>query len=424
MTRRAAQRPVLGLALLLALLFNIPISLAGIGPVLVHASHLSQPLVGVWSDTYKSHNITDTSLTSGEFTVKVNVTETPPINGYEFRLNYNTAVLTATKAIVKEGTFFGDKCFICLNDTSSAGAVRVTISVAGAYVRSGNGTLAFITFQVIGLGATVLDINRDSLALGASQVPHQTQDGLFANTTAKPPVAQFTFTPPQPVQGMDVTFDASASKDPDGTIVSYFWRWGADPRTDTTTNPVIIHMFKDVNGKPTYGTFTVSLTVRDDTGLTAQETEQVVVTRLPVRDVLIGSFESSLLTASPGQKVTLSVTVANLGTFDENTTLTISTGTTLIATREISLPSGQSTDLDIPWDTAGLAPSVYRVWANVTAVQGETNIEDNSRSIFVNIVGGASGASTPLIIGAGIGVVAITGFLVFLLRRRKPRVET
>ena len=381
--------------------------------------------IGIWSDTYKSYNITDLFLTVGQFTVKVNVTETPTINAYEFFLDYRTSYIIPTKVIIKEGTFFGDSCVLCLNETSTPGVVRVSIGVTGANAKAGSGTLAFITFQVVGIGATALNLRDDKFLLGGNLIDHTTQDGLFSNTLAKPPLAQFTHSPTTPVQGDTVTFDASGSTDTDGRIVSYFWRWGDDTGTSPTPNLVITHVFRDRNGNPTYGTFTVSLRVTDDTGLTDSTSAQITVTRLPFHDVLIGSLTSNFLTANPGQIVTLSVSVTNGGTYVETTQLRVYVGSTLLDTREgISLNPGQSADFEIKWDTTGFAPSVYRITANVTAVPNETNIANNSDdSTFVSIVSAGTGLSASLIVGSSVGATAIMALAFFLLRRRKPKAE-
>jgi len=72
--------------------------------------------------------------------------------------------------------------------------------------------------------------------------------------------------------GAPITFDASASNDPDGTIVLYEWDWdGNGIYDDSTTDPTIAHTWYD-----SY-TGTVGLRVTDDGGLTATATTTVEV---------------------------------------------------------------------------------------------------------------------------------------------------
>jgi len=69
------------------------------------------------------------------------------------------------------------------------------------------------------------------------------------------PVASFTYT----VSGTTLNFNASASYDGDGSIVSYFWNFG-DGTTGTGVAPS--------HGFPYQGWFPVTLTVTDNTGRT------------------------------------------------------------------------------------------------------------------------------------------------------------
>jgi PKD repeat protein len=84
----------------------------------------------------------------------------------------------------------------------------------------------------------------------------------------EPPTAAFKVTTPSPHHGTPVAFDGSASKDPDGTITTYSWNFG-----DTTSGS---------GAKPSHtytkaGTFTVTLTVTDSSGLKATVSHKVVV---------------------------------------------------------------------------------------------------------------------------------------------------
>jgi hypothetical protein len=77
----------------------------------------------------------------------------------------------------------------------------------------------------------------------------------------EPPTASFTYSPSIPGPGDIITFDASASFAPGGSIASYSWDFG-DGAVTTTSNPIITHSY------PIDGNYTVQLTVTDNNDLT------------------------------------------------------------------------------------------------------------------------------------------------------------
>src|SRR5205807_2557857 len=87
-----------------------------------------------------------------------------------------------------------------------------------------------------------------------------------------PPTAFFTANPHPAVVGRTVTFDASASFDPDGTIVSYTWEFG-----DSTGGSGVVATHSYANP----GVFTVNLTVVDNQTLSSSATHQVTVNAPP-----------------------------------------------------------------------------------------------------------------------------------------------
>jgi PKD repeat protein len=112
---------------------------------------------------------------------------------------------------------------------------------------------------------------------GATNSASQT---ITVTSPNRPPVASFTFSPANPNPGDTVTFDASASSDPDGSIVSYSWNFGDG---NTASGVTATHVYASA------GTYTVTLTVRDNQGATstAQKTIQVgPVTTLPGMPVI------------------------------------------------------------------------------------------------------------------------------------------
>src|SRR5436309_2390769 len=84
------------------------------------------------------------------------------------------------------------------------------------------------------------------------------------------PTAAFTFTPANPTPNQVITFNASTSSDTDGTIASYSWNFG-DGNTTTVSTATITHRY------PVANTYSVTLTVTDNTGGTGSVSHSVVV---------------------------------------------------------------------------------------------------------------------------------------------------
>jgi PKD repeat protein len=82
------------------------------------------------------------------------------------------------------------------------------------------------------------------------------------------PTATFTVSPTNPETEETVTFDASGSDSPDGTIQTYDWDFDGDGTTDeTTTTPTATTTYSSA------GDFTVELTVTDNDGETDTATQ-------------------------------------------------------------------------------------------------------------------------------------------------------
>lgn len=77
--------------------------------------------------------------------------------------------------------------------------------------------------------------------------------------------------PETPLVNETVVFDASASYDPDGTIVSYSWDFGEGTSTVTTPEPIIDHTYR------AEGNYTVTLNATDNDGLSDTESKSLTV---------------------------------------------------------------------------------------------------------------------------------------------------
>lgn len=118
-------------------------------------------------------------------------------------------------------------------------------------------------------------------AITAAQVAEQWRLGSTVVTTpvSAPPTAAFGAT----VNNLSATLDASASTDPDGTIASYRWDFGDG---STGTGQVASHTYAAA------GSYTVSLTVTDNSGQLSTATKTVTATSPPVTSVVVDNAQS------------------------------------------------------------------------------------------------------------------------------------
>ncbi len=84
----------------------------------------------------------------------------------------------------------------------------------------------------------------------------------------KPPIAQFSYSPEDPITGESVLFNASASTDPDGIINDYRWIINNDAIQDSV---IVTRTFFSE------GTYDITLTVIDDDGDTNQKIDMLTV---------------------------------------------------------------------------------------------------------------------------------------------------
>jgi hypothetical protein len=190
----------------------------------------------VWSPDLHSSNITSlTAFPVGSvFTVKVNLTSSARLGGFDISLDYNITegpnVLQATGASLAGGLFDPNNpptgCFIFVAEHEvdiPPGQIRFAAVVAGGCSVPGTGTLFSVSFQVTGVGATSIDIVQYQQGIPRSQVVdsnsalvnYQPVDAYFQDKPGIPPVASFSFSPQLPLSNQTVTFDATSSYDSD-----------------------------------------------------------------------------------------------------------------------------------------------------------------------------------------------------------------
>jgi PKD repeat protein len=171
-------------------------------------------------------------------------------------------------------------------DTTAAAATQIIPYVDGTAVSytkvdSGTGAGPFANSTLNFMSRNGTDLfgagDMDEVALYTTTLSSTTIHNHYTTgagiTGNQAPTASFTATPSAPLTGQAVTFDASASADPDGSIVKYEWDLdGNGTYETTTTTPTTTKTYS------TAGTVVVGLRVTDNGGATGTTTRSVSIT--------------------------------------------------------------------------------------------------------------------------------------------------
>ena len=368
---------------------------------------------------------------SKQFNITVNVANVADLFAWQVYLSWNSSILDFVSWA--EGDFLkaqpqGTQTAEDLNQTEHPGAIDIGVSTLGEYKGvSGSGILADVTLQVKALGNTAIEftpgiqsfeglytsILLDSAwAVGQPRledfISHATVGGSFVNVGVPEPI--FTFSPSKPAANTTVTFNASASYDPEGLpLVAYAWDFGDGTNG---TGAVVSQIYSKV------GSYTVVLNITDAESLTNTASKTVQIRYL--HNVAVNSVSANPLGVKTGESVTITVIVKNLGAATETFEVTVFYADTELSRQTVSnLAPDETKTLTFTWVTSGVAEGTYAIKAVAQTVSGETSVADNVRPDgIVEVKPGEQSFPTLLVVG-GVGVVAAAGIGFFLIRRRK-----
>jgi len=196
--------------------------------------------------------VTDDESATNSFSWIINVLDyLPPIASFSFqpsgpRINQEVAFNASSSSdtdgyIISYEWFFGD------NTKGTGIAINHTYTTAGLY--------------------------NVTLKVTDSQNLTDTFSAFITVTANLPPKARFVFSPSNPQPSQTITFDASSSQDEDGTIISYFWKFGDG------TNSTGITTTHKYNAE---GKFSVLLNVTDNDNATNTFTQTITVSIPPI----------------------------------------------------------------------------------------------------------------------------------------------
>jgi len=236
------------------------------------------------------------------------------VNGVAYTLYDGRATWDYTGSVSNSGTGGNLSPIASFTTTPASAGIGVPIALSAAGSSDPDGSIVSYGWDfgdgTTGSGATA---SKSYAAAGTYTITLTVTDngGLAASTTHtvtivaanQPPVANFSATPASTTVGVPITFSGTGSTDPGGSIVGYAWDFG-----DGTTG-------SGVTTSKSYaaaGSYTVTLTVTDNGGLTGSTTGTVVIApagsgvttvwlddALPARAQAGGSEPFTWITGSP-----------------------------------------------------------------------------------------------------------------------------
>ena len=252
------------------------------------------------------------------------------------------------------------------------------------------------------------DNYRIYLALQALNAP--TSKEPLANL---PPIAAFTITPSPAIVNQVVTFNASLSYDPDGTIVSYEWDFG-DGYITNTTEDTIKHSYSEA------GIYEVTLTVTDDNGAKNSTTKMITV--VPAKPSVSISTDKYEYTA--GDVMLINITITNPGNEWQNVKFLwrldipdYNLSFKVINNKSILLPPEFKKTFVISWRLPKLRASFNASW--YVALYDGTISEDTADWRYV----GKKGGGRDIAIAEYLREIERSGFLA-ALNQRDERAES
>lgn len=394
-------------------------------------------------DSYGSPNVFSTALTPGKrFSINITVDYVEELWAYQVEMFFNASILRGIEYV--DGGFLGSAGGTVI---SAAGQgfdnVNGKLNLFSSFLfpkenlPTGGGTLAVITFEVVGIGGSRLAFGNDSGLANATggwwlrpdyvknpihkvENPSVFTDGYFDN---RPPL----YLTPALVKGIvfngNFTVSANVSNMTDLYSYNFYIYWNSsilgavevaegsflkDQPGGTefhfTMNNTGGYLQVDssalgasgVSGQGTLANITFNV---KGVGSSPIRLKYVLLRDSSLQPIQIRTADSQFLkvhdiavtgiTVSPkgvkagsGELVTINVTLSNVGGFDEtNINVTAYYGENSIGNKTVpGLAMGDHTILTYIWNTSGVSPGKYVIKAVAGAVPEEANKKDNTFS--------------------------------------------
>lgn len=245
--------------------------------------------------------------------INASVADVSDLYAWQITVFFAPGLLNCTNATLPSGHVFAGKTFIEVTPVidNVGGSVIFGLTLIGSVSGfSGSGTLCQLGFAVMGRGVSNLNY---SIPYGGDTfledsdlnvIPSLMNNGYFDNRISQPepqpPVAAFDYSPKPVLVGQLVTFNGSASYDPDGTVVFWSWNFGD---SGTGSGQLATHTYASE------GNFTVTLAVFDNDNFTDSTSKVVSVYTSHPAQLYVDPPEIVDPTLLPPALVSINVTV-------------------------------------------------------------------------------------------------------------------
>jgi hypothetical protein len=383
--------------------------------------------------------IVNASLTPcNNFTISINILEATQLYAFNFTLNFNATLLSATSA--EPGTFFPSTAICTVEINNTAGTVDFSATLQSPETpKNGNGTLATVTFHVQNLGMCNLTLTETALYNQESQpLPHNTRDGYFNNML----IAKLAVDPPEIIDPAMVpprTFEINITINDVENMYAYQFTLDYDPNIIVCIGIMFRDALNETNYTPqfsvnnTKGSVWVAVNYHPpaqpittyqpvslvtlifrvkgmgatyldlhDTDLYDSNGQPITHEALDglflalIRDVAVINVTASPTKVYAGRSVNINITVRNEGDIAETFNVTAYYDDNPIGTITVeNLAPDQETAITLIWNTAGLQPcSNFTISAEASPLPFEMDLADNTfvdGTVKIKLLGDVNG---------------------------------
>lgn len=252
-------------------------------------------------------NFTSSTNTFAIAAVDVNGTETTLSNTLTYYTEESVPVIVQIQATMTVDVTEGTAPLTVAFDASSSTGDITSYSWSFGDGETADANNINHTFTIPGTYTAKLTITDSNGDTSSDTATITVTEAVVTNT---PPIAAITPSATTGEAPLTITFDGSGSSDSDGTISTYTWNFGDG---SSATGKQVSHTFTDA------GTFSASLMVTDDQGLTSTTSIPIIAT-VPVQETNQPPVAAISVTTSTG-KAPLTVSFSASGSTDPDGTI-------------------------------------------------------------------------------------------------------